>query len=39
MAIYPTGGYQVKASAVEKVRNAIKDFLPYIEENERGTQM
>jgi quinol monooxygenase YgiN len=39
MAIYQTGGYQVKALAVEKVRNAIKDFLPYIEENEPGTQM
>jgi quinol monooxygenase YgiN len=39
MAIYQTGGYQVKASAVEKVRKAIKDFVPYIQENEPGTQM
>lgn len=39
MAIYQTGGYQVKASAVEKVRKAIKDFLPYIQESEPGTQM
>jgi quinol monooxygenase YgiN/ketosteroid isomerase-like protein len=39
MAIYQTGGYQVKASAVEKVRKAIKDFVPYIQESEPGTQM
>jgi quinol monooxygenase YgiN len=39
MAIYQTGGYQVKASAVEKVRKAIKDFVPYVRENEPGTQM
>ncbi|MGB7847080.1 MAG: nuclear transport factor 2 family protein [Candidatus Acidiferrum sp.] len=39
MAIYQTGGYQVKASAVEKVRKAIKDFVPYVQENEPGTQM
>jgi quinol monooxygenase YgiN/ketosteroid isomerase-like protein len=39
MAIYQTGGYQVKASAVEKVRRAIGDFVPYVQENEPGTQM
>jgi quinol monooxygenase YgiN/ketosteroid isomerase-like protein len=39
MAIYQTGGYQVKASAVEKVKKAIKDFVPYVQENEPGTQM
>ena len=39
MAIYQTGGYQVKASAVEKVEKAIKDFVPYVQENEPGTQM
>src|ERR1700730_1098893 len=39
MAIYQTGGYQVKASAVEKVRKAIKDFVPHVQENEPGTQM
>jgi len=39
VAIYQTGGYQVKASAVDKVRKAIKDFVPYIQENEPGTQM
>jgi quinol monooxygenase YgiN/ketosteroid isomerase-like protein len=39
MAIYQTGGYQVKASAVEKVRKAIKDLVPYVQGNEPGTQM
>lgn len=39
MAIYQTGGYQVKAPAVEKVRKAIQDLVPYIQENEAGTQM
>ena len=39
MTIYQTGGYQVKASAVEKVEKAIKDFVPSIQANEPGTQM
>jgi quinol monooxygenase YgiN len=39
VAIYQTGGYQVKASAVEKVKKAIKDFVPHVQEKERGTQM
>ncbi len=39
MAIYQTGGYRVKASAVDKVKRAIKDFVRYVEENEPGTQM
>jgi len=39
MALYQTGGYQVNASAIEKVKKAIKDFVPYIQENEPGTQM
>jgi quinol monooxygenase YgiN len=39
MAIYQTGGYQVRTSAVEKVRKAIKDFVPHVQENEPGTQM
>jgi hypothetical protein len=34
MAIYQTGGYQVKASAVDKVKPAIRDFVRYVEENE-----
>jgi quinol monooxygenase YgiN len=39
MAIYQTGGYQVKTSGVEKVRKAIKDFVPHVQKNEPGTQM
>lgn len=39
MTIYQTGGYQVKASAVEKVKKAIKDFVPHVQESEPGTQM
>lgn len=39
MAIYQTGGYQVKASSVDKVKQAIKAFVRYVEENEPGTQM
>jgi len=39
MAIYQTGGYQVKTLAVEKFRKAIKDFVPHAQENEPGTQM
>ena len=39
MAIYQTGGYQVKASAVEKVKKAIKEFVSYVQTNEPGTRM
>lgn len=39
MAIYETGGYQVKASGVEKVRQAIREFVKYVQANEPGTQM
>ena len=39
MAIYQTGGYQVKASAVDKVKQAIKDFVSYVKANEPGTHM
>lgn len=39
MAIYQTGGYQVKPAAVEKVKRAITEFVPYVQENEAGTQM
>jgi quinol monooxygenase YgiN len=39
MAIYQTGGYQVKASAVEKVKQAIKEFVRYVQANEPGTQV
>ena len=39
MPIYETGGYQVKASATEKVKEAIKEFVDYVKENEPGTRM
>jgi quinol monooxygenase YgiN len=39
LAIYQTGGYQVKPSAVEKVKKAIKEFVAYVQANEPGTRM
>jgi quinol monooxygenase YgiN len=39
MAIYQAGGYRVKPSAVEKVKQAIKVFVRYVQENEPGTKM
>jgi len=39
MAIYQTGAYQVKPSAVNKVKQAIKDFVRYVQANEPGTHM
>lgn len=39
MPIFQTGGYQVKPSAVNKVKAAIKEFVEYVRENELGTQM
>jgi len=39
MPIYQTGGYQVKASAVEKVKKAIREFIAYVQANEPGTRM
>jgi quinol monooxygenase YgiN len=39
VAIYQTGAYQVKSSAVDKVKQAIKDFVRYVQENEPGTKM
>lgn len=39
MPIYQTGGYQVKPSAVNKVKQAIKEFVTYVQANEPGAQM
>jgi quinol monooxygenase YgiN len=39
MSLYQTGGYQVKASAVDKVKQAVKDFVRYVQESEPGTKM
>jgi quinol monooxygenase YgiN len=39
MPIYQTGGYRVKPSAVNKVKQAIKEFVVYVEANEPGTHL
>ena len=39
MAIYQTGGYQVKPTAVEKVKEAIRKFVEHVRQNEPGTKM
>ena len=39
MPIYQTGGYRVKPEAVVKVKQAIKVFVKYVQENEPGTKM
>lgn len=39
MPIYQTGGYRVKPTAVERVKQAITGFVRYVQENEPGTKM
>jgi quinol monooxygenase YgiN len=39
MPIYETGSYRVKPSGVEKVKQAIAEFVRYVQANEPGTQM
>ena len=39
MAIYQTAEYQVKATAVEKVKRAIEEFVAYVRSNEPGMRM
>ena|SRR5438105_1369946 len=39
MPIFQTGGYQVNPSAVNKVKQAIEEFVHYVHTNEPGTQM
>lgn len=39
MAIYQTGAYRVKPTAVEKIKRAIDEFVDYVKANEPGTQM
>jgi len=39
MAIYQTGAYRVKTSAVAKVKQAIEEFVQYVQANEPGTKM
>ena len=39
MPIYQTGEYRVKPSGVNKVKQAIQDFVAYVQSNEPGTHM
>jgi quinol monooxygenase YgiN len=39
MPIYEIGGYRVKPTAVERVKQAITEFVRYVQENEPGTKM
>ncbi len=39
ISIYQSGAYQLKASAVEKVKAAIQEFVNYVQANEPGTEM
>lgn len=39
MAIYQTGGYQVNPTAVKKVKEAIREFVEYVHQNEPDTKM
>ena len=39
MPIYQTAHYQVRASAVEKVKAAIAEFVDYVAKNEPGSRM
>jgi len=39
MPIYQTGGYRVRPSAVNEVKQAIQEFVAYVQANEPGTQM
>jgi quinol monooxygenase YgiN len=39
MPLYQTGDYRVKPSAVNKVKEAIKEFVAYVQTDEPGTRM
>ena len=39
MPIYQLAHYQVKAAATDKVKQAIDEFVSYIQANEAGTQV
>jgi hypothetical protein len=39
MPIFQTGAYQVKPSPVGNVKQAIEEFVRYVQANEPGTQM
>jgi quinol monooxygenase YgiN len=39
MPIYTIAEYQVRPSGVDKVKQAIQEFVPYVQANEPGTRM
>jgi quinol monooxygenase YgiN len=39
MAIYESGAYQIKPSAIGRVKRAIEEFVEYLRKNESGTEM
>ena len=39
MPIYTIAEYQVRPSGVEKVKEAIREFVPYVKAEEPGTRM
>ena len=39
MAIYTIAQYQVKSQAVDKVKQAIEEFVRYVKANEPGTRL
>ena len=39
MPIFQSGAYQVRASGVEKVKAAIREFVDYVQASEPGSQM
>jgi quinol monooxygenase YgiN len=39
MPIYQTADYQVRASAIDKVKRAITEFVRYVKEHETGTRL
>jgi quinol monooxygenase YgiN len=39
MPIYTIAEYEVRPSGVEKVKQAIEEFVPYVREHEPGTRM
>ncbi|MBZ5676349.1 MAG: antibiotic biosynthesis monooxygenase [Acidobacteriia bacterium] len=39
MPIYTIAEYRVRTSGVEKVKQAIQEFVPYVKANEPGTRM
>ena len=39
VAIYTIAQYRVRPSGIDKVKQAIEEFVPYVQTNEPGTRM